>query len=314
MATALAAVGYYVALTEEPDADPVEDRGAVSGEVEPLSINPTQIDRDVEAIDLGYAPAASSRYDLFMSQTTRRWDQAGEERKLETALELRVEEGLEERSADDEREAHLAVDRHYERVAAKITGADGEASGDDIAAHVERLLADAETRTLIGFQGQPIDFQWREVANPHARRTLSLVRDVHDLLTPRYLAGAVNPGDTWSYEVPIAVEEPELGLSAEGSVEVQSHFLGLLEDGESTRAVMRQRFNMAVDGEANDGDEEPSEFRSEGAGQADILVDLEDGRAASADLTFERTLTVGQDDEPQVQSSEISVSLRPAAE
>lgn len=312
MAVALAAVGYSVALTEEPDADPVEDRGAVSGEAEPLSIDPKRIDRDVEAIELEYAPADPSHFDLIMSQTTRRWDQAGEERQLETELDLRVEEGVEEQPGGDEREAHLAIDRRYERVAAEITGADGESSGDDIAAHVERLLGDAETRTLIGLRGEPIDFQWREVANPHARRTLSLVRDAHELLTPRYMTGAVNPGDTWSYEEPIAVEEPDLGLTAEGSVEVQSHFVGLLDDQKSRRAVMRQRFNMAVDGEALDEDDEAHEFRSEGAGQADILVDLDQGRPVSADLTFERTLTAEQDDDPQTQSSEISVSLRPA--
>ncbi len=318
LALALGAFGFYMALTEAPDSGEEISADGPIETFEPLEVSDDVVDGSAVGVRLSHREAEPREILLSLSQTTRRQDEAGGERVLGSRLEITLDETVEAASSEDldqiddeRREDVWAVTRQYKKARAEVLGVDEAPVGEGITSQVEDLVRGSITRSFVVENGQPVGFQWREVPNPQARRTLYLVRDGHAFLTPRFFAGAVNAGDTWEYSQPIHVEEPDLGLSVTGSFDVHNDFVGTLTHQDRRLGVIRQQFEMLTEGDATDADAEFG-FRVEGAGRGLMLVEIETGRAFAADITLERTLSIERDGQPDSHTSEIAVGLRPA--
>lgn len=319
LALCLGAFGFYMALAGEPGPDEAESQDRPLEAFEPLEVAEDAVDQTVVGVELSHRAAEPRELHLSLSQTTRRDDETGGERVLGSRVHIALDETVEpaspedlEQMDDERREGVLAVTRQYKDAHAEVLGVEEGRVGEGITSQVEDLVRGSITRSFVLQNGEPSGFQWREVPNPQARRTLYLVRDGHAFLTPRFFAGAVNSGDTWEYSQPIHVEEPDVSLSATGRFEVHNRFVGTMTHQDRRLGVIRQQFEMLTEGDATDADAEFG-FRVEGAGRGLVLVEIDTGRAFAADITLERTLSIERDGDSDSHSSEIVLGLRPAA-
>jgi hypothetical protein len=331
------AVGFYLAFDERSGADTGSDAPRVFGQMEPLVLPDDAVDSSVEAVELVHREAASRKLDLMLRQKSWVKGATDDASTLETTFELGLSEDVAEADpAKFDRQRVLAITRHYQKAQAEVSTGGGDFIGTGITSQVEELMRGSITRMYVAPSGEPLDFEWREVPNPQARRMLFLVRDAHTFLTPRFFAGALNPGDTWSYKRPMIVEEPELGVTASGQVDIDNRFAGVVTHEDRRLGVVRQTLEASVEGTL-DAEDASATFSLEGSGEGLVLVDLGAGRVHAADIVFERTLTIQPStvqpspvqprtansatansataesgDEPIVQISEISLGLRPA--
>jgi hypothetical protein len=311
IALALTAVGFYLAYDDEADVDLGREAPDAFGQVEPIELPDGAVDTSVEAVELVHAEAKPHAIELMLRQKSRTEDASGGAHTLDTAFELGLEQDVTVADATRfEKERVLAITRHYQRARASVSTGDGELLGPGITSQVEELLRGSITRLYVAPSGEPLDFEWREVPNPQARRMLFLVRDAHTFLTPRFFNAAVNPGDTWSYQRPLMVEEPDLGVNANGQVDIDNRFVGVLTHEDRRLGVVRQTLKASVEGTLA-ADETSATFTLDGSGEGLVLVDLGAGRVHTADVEFERTLTIDSGGEPTVQVSEIFLGLRP---
>ncbi len=309
IALALMSVGFYLALEQGSEVDLGEGTRADLADTRPLVIDDKAVSTDIAPVELRHAPFDSRTVGMTLRQNSQREGATGDSGVLDTVVELGLEEDVAKADAQQfDREDVLAVTRNYQRAQAEVTGAGGEVIGGGITSQVEDLLRGSVTRMFIAQNGEPLDFEWREVPNPQARRMLYLVRDAHTFLTPRYFTGAVNPGDTWSYKRPIVV--PRADVTVEGEVTIDNRFVGVIEDGERRLGVVRQTLEASAEGKL-DTEDAQSSFTLTGEGIGLVLVSIDEGKTYAADVSFERKLTVTTDDEPEVYTSEVFLGLRP---
>lgn len=312
VALSLMGVGFYLALTQEIEVDLGKGAELTLGRIEPLAIGDGAVDAQAQDIELAYAEGDARRVRVALRQRTRQRFSEADTEELATRVGLELTEVIEPvEPGRFEAEGALGITRTYEGAQAEVRSGSVQKVGPGITSQVEDLIRGSITRLSVTPNGEPLDFEWREVPNPQARRTLYLVRDAHSFLTPRFVHGAVNAGESWSYKRPIHVEEPELGLSAEGVVEIDNRLAGRAKVDGRRLAVIYQTLDASAEGELED-EEAGGEFRLDGTGQATIVFDLDQGRVYAADLSFERQLSVGGQDEPAAQTSEIFLALRPA--
>lgn len=305
------AVGFYLAIAQDSDIDLADDAQIDIVEMQPLALPDSAVDRGVEPIEMRYQPADARMLGVAMRQTTRR--NYGEERDktLVTNIDLKVKEELGEADAARfDREAAVAITRHYEGAQAEVVAGEDKRVGPGITSQVEALIRGSITRTYLTPTGEPIDFEWREVPNPQARRMLYLMRDAHSFLTPRFFQGGVNPGESWSYEMPLSVEQPELGVSADGKVSIENTFEGMVVNDEARLAVIRQKLAAEASGEL-DSEEAEASFEVSGEGEGLVIFDVDAGRVRAADLQLSRTLDVAGTDQPASFTSEFFLGVRP---
>lgn len=310
IAFALMGVGFYLAFVQSGEAEGEDGSVAQFGEWEPLEIDAADIDRQAQGVSLALKEGPPRELDLSFHQTTRRPGDDGTERVLRTNIKLGLSEEIvpAEQGRFDNSQV-WTITRRYERASADISTDAGITVSPGITSQVENLIRGSITRTFAATNGEPLDFEWLEVPNPQARRTLYLVRDGHGFLTPRYFAGRVNAGDTWNYTQPILVEEPSRGVSATGKVRIESRFVGLVGSQADRLAVLEQTLDLASEGrfdqESNVG------FELEGVGQGLVLVDVETGRLRAADIALERSLSVDDEGSVEVFTGQINLGLRP---
>ena len=309
IALALMSVGFYLAIEQGNVTDIDQGDRPDLSELNPLEIPDEAIDTEVEPVELAHRSVEAHPVELMLHQKSRREDKGSGE--LQTVIELGLEEKVAEADAKRfDTDRVLAITRTYKRAQAEVTAGDDEAIGVGITSQVEELLRGSVTRMYVAPNGEPLDFEWREVPNPQARRMLYLVRDAHTFLTPRFFTGAVNPGDTWSYKRPMLVNQPDGDVSAEGEVTIDNRFVGVLDGNERRFAVVRQTLTADARGKL-DAEQANAGFTLEGEGSGVVLVDLDANKIAGVDINFQRKLTVEAGDEPVVQSSEIFLALRP---
>ncbi|QDG49841.1 hypothetical protein FIV42_03525 [Persicimonas caeni] len=311
IALALMGVGFYLALEPQDDVDVAGGERPVLSDMRPLEIADEAVDAEVAPVELVLAPFESRPVELTLRQKSRREGAGDDTGVMQTVIELGLHEEVD--AAEEGRfdqKGVLAIDRSYDRAQAEVTAGDGQTIGTGITSQVEELLRGSVTRMFVTKHGEPVDFEWREVPNPQARRMLYLVRDAQTFLTPRFFNGDVNPGDTWSYKRPMMVEEPKAGVSAEGEVTIDNRFVGVIEDGERRIGVVRQTLRASAEGKL-DADEAKADFSLEGEGAGVVLVAIGEGKTLAADIDLERKLTVDAGDEPVVYTSEIFLGLRP---
>ncbi|WP_133621936.1 hypothetical protein [Bradymonas sediminis] len=343
LASAMMVLGYYLAITQSADpnkVEPVEHLEDSAQQIAPLEINDEGVDTSIRGVRFAYAPLDARRSTLELRQDSKTVEAQGESVGLRTQIALNFEEVFALRSellagdADEDlpemfgvAEADAAIDpngktvspdalaatRTYTDVRAAVHTVQEQNSGllgKNISAQVAGLLQGSVTRTFLQPNGENIDFEWRNVPNPEARRILYLVRDSQAFLTPRFTADALNPGDTWSYERPLWVDPDDKKMHAEGTVTISNRFVGTLEVDGRQLGVIRQTLDGHADGEVRAS--ASTKFAMKGSGSGIFLVDLKDGSRVAADLDFERTLTVDNGGEPAVQSSKIALKLRPS--
>lgn len=292
-------IGFYLALTEPPEPLPQVDEVEAPG----AAVDRGALDAKAEPIVLEFRPTEPRPIVMRLSQTSRRGDDS-KAPALRTLLEIEATEAI---TAADE---GLIVERDYRGVDVEVSE-DGEGVGRAITALVEELIAESEAVLRIAPNGRPLDFELGDVANPQAKRTLYLVRDAHRLLTPRFRGDAVHPGDTWSYRIPTSVEEPELGVSAEGAIAVDNELVGITAAEGRRLAVVEQAFKIAIDGriEQEDG---LHEFRVHGQGGGEVVFDVQSGHVVRSDVALKRTLKIQHTGggPPLSQQSDIRLQLR----
>lgn len=304
-------VGFYLAVENNDAVDLTGGERAELTSVSPLDIADEVVDRDAAPIELRHHPFEKRRVELTLRQTSRREGASAERGVMETVIELGLSEVVERANSDRfDKKGVLAIDRTYERAQAKVTGSAGQTVGAGVTSQVEELLRGSVTRLFVTSDGEPVDFEWREVPNPQARRMLFMVRDAQAFLTPRFFRGDVNPGDTWSYKRPMMVDEPKAGVRAEGEVTIDNRFLGIIKDDGRRLAVVRQTLVMEAEG-GLDAEQTTAAFAIEGKGAGLVLVAIDEGKTYAADITLERRLTVEAGDEPVVYTSDIFLGLRP---
>lgn len=304
------AVGFYLAIVHAHDPDHTEGPPPEFTAVEPLEVPDALVATDAEPVELRHRAAAAHDMTLSLRQTSR--DKRGDQ---ENVLRTRIELGLTEEAAEApagrfDRADALGITRRYSHAKAEVLADDDQRVGPGITDQVEDLVRGSVTRMYVAPNGEPVDFEWREVPNPQARRMLFLVRDAQSFLTPRYMGGAVNPGDTWSYKRPLSVADDD-GVSADGEVVVDNRFVGTIQLEERRLAVIHQELSGTIDGKL-ERDEAGLSFTLSGTGKAIMLVDVADGSVYSADVNFERKLSIDNGGQPAVQTSTIFMGLRPA--
>ena len=302
LAVALMAFGFYEALTYDqkvPGAgqggEPIAPPDALAGGEgtgEPRA-------------QLSYTPSSAHVSSMTLTQKSVRQYLRGESEPLETRIQLDITETM---SASADPEA-IAVDRAYDEVRIDVTSG-GEPVGADIVLQLENLIAGSKTRAYLDTNGQPVDYEWREVPNPQVRRAIYLLRDAHRLVTPRFMRDAINTGETWTYSIPMDVEQPALGVSARGEVEVANRLQRFEKRGGRRVAVIQQEFEIATEGTVEVEDYGDAPYTLEGSGAGVVRFDVDAGRVHTADLDFKRILSVEQEEGEIDQRSEISVTLR----
>lgn len=318
-------VGYYLALTHQgPDVV----AGAAAGElqyIEALQVNEAAIDASAQPVALRHAPAAPHPMRLMLRQTSQATRAGQPQAELTTQLNLEFLETVVAeahppasalRAAPDTQDAGisgevLGITRDYHAVRAQVRADQERVIAAGISTQVADLLRGAVTRAYIRPNGEVAGFDWVDVPNPQARQLLLLVRDAQVFLTPRFMSGEVNPGESWSYQRRLQLDDGASALKAEGKVNVDNQFLGVLRQGTRRLAVVRQVLGGTTHGNLLEGDD--AQFSMTGQGEGVFLVDIASGVLVAGDIYFARTLRIEAPEEaaPVLQTSEITMRLRP---
>ncbi len=317
VALILMALGYYLAITHQHDPDRSDAPPPKFTALVPLDVSQKLIDTSDGALTLRHRTHQDNKYRLLLRQASRDERPGSKPSTLTTHIELGVHDGVTDAQAGRfERKGVLAITRHYDHAKADVVDGKGEHIGAGITSQVEDLVRGSVTRSYVAANGEPVDFEWRAVPNPQARRMLFLVRDAQTFLTPRFFSGAVNPGDTWSYKRPLTVDSKKLGVKADGQVTIEDRFVGTVTIDKRKVAVIRQTLHGKVSGRL-DTDKANAAFDLTGDGKGVELVNVHNGSVYAADINFQRKLTVrshagkAKASAPIVQTSDIFMGIRP---
>lgn len=328
LAGIITSLGYYLAISQHRNPDSARERDAQALAMAPLKLDESAVDTSAGPMRFEHAPSPARPMSLRMVQTSRIGAANGAHKAADTA-EIRSEitldfemsvapQGELSREVDpEEREFSsgtdlsgevLGVTYDYHQMRAEVFADDDKSIGSSITTQVAELIRGSITRIFIRPNGERAGYEWVEVPNPQARRALMVIRDAQTFLTPRFMPDEVNPGDTWSYQRPMSIEDPETGLKSEGAITVENRFAGLLtaDDGQQF-ALLRQTLGGQAKGEL-DGEELRANLELSGSGAATLLVDPKTGAVEAADLDFERAYQI----DSAAQPSTITLELRPA--
>lgn len=326
LAGVLMVIGYYLALTHPSPDDMGAGEAVALAQIEALEVREAALDASGQPVALRHAPAAARPMRLMLRQTSR----AGQpQAQLTTQLNLDFLETIVSqahppasalRAAPDTLDAGasaelLGITRDYHAVSAAIFADQDQPIAAGITKQVTDLLRGAVTRAFIRPNGEMAGFDWVDVPNPQARQLLLLVRDAQVFLTPRFMTGEVNPGESWSYQRRLQVDDVASQVKAEGKVNVDNQFVGVLRQGTRRLAVVRQVLSGNTQGDLLEEDD-GAQFTMQGQGEGVFLVDIAAGVLVAGDIHFVRTLRIeaSAGAEPVVQSSEIIMRLRPSGE
>jgi hypothetical protein len=145
----------------------------------------------------------------------------------------------------------------------------------------------------------------------HLDALIALMEDAHTVLQPRFLRGPVNPGESWTYTLPLEGPGQERRVQIPGEARVVCTFEGMITRDGQRLALLRQRWSLRGVGHAALADiTAPLALTGEGSGLA--LFDPVRGAIIAADLYLTQSLTVGQGEAAVVRNSQLSLSMREA--
>lgn len=281
IALAAGAVGYYLALTAP---EPVLEHSGAFGITARMELDDEAIERESEPVELRYRVGDDRRIEFAVEQSdpTRR---SG----IVTQIAIEFDEQRELTGEGGEQEA-VQFDRVYERAGVTIDE-DGEPVQNDIAAQIESLLEGTRAISTVDAIGKPGEFDWRSVTNPQVRQTLGILRHGTQLLTPRMRRGAVNPGETWRYEVPASGFQSRHVQSMVGKVAVAERLVGTVERDGRRLAVIDRSLQVDASGKLEVQEiSGPRAFALTGEGSGRVLFDIEAGAVVQSLLTVSRSL------------------------
>ncbi len=287
IALAAGAVGYYLAVTSP---EPVLEHNGAFGIAARMELGDEAIGREAGPVELRYRAGDDRRLEFAVEQSdpTRA---SG----IVTQIDLEFDEQREPTGEGADEEG-IQFEHVYERVGVTIEEG-GEPVQNEIAAQIESLLEGTRAISTVDAIGKPGEFEWRSVTNPQVRQTLGILRHGTQLLTPRMRRGAVNPGETWQYELPASGLEGRHVQSMEGKVTVQEKLVGIVERGSRRLAVLDR--SLQVDARGKLEVEEVSgarAFELTGEGSGRVLFDVEAGTVVQSRLTVSRSLELEEDD------------------
>lgn len=295
IALAAGAVGYYLALTAP---EPVLEHRGAFGITARTELDDEAIERESDPVELRYGVRDDRRLEFAVEQSdpTR-------ESGIVTQIAIELDEQREPAGEDG-----VQFDRIYERVGVTIDE-DGEPVQNDIAAQIESLLEGTRAISTVDAIGKPGEFDWRSVTNPQVRQTLGILRHGTQLLTPRMRRGAVNPGETWRYEVPASGFQSRHVQSMVGKVAVAERLVGTVEREGRRLAVIDRSLQVDASGKLEVQEVSGTrafELTGEGAGR--VLFDIEAGTVVQSLLTVSRNLEL-EDGEGERSTREGKIEL-----
>ncbi|MGM0557162.1 MAG: hypothetical protein ACQEVA_12340 [Myxococcota bacterium] len=303
LAFGLMALGYYLGIVEDVEPSTAENGAVEIAEGEALEMAPSA---QTQRAALALRAHDARRYALTLHQKSTRRFLRGESDLFETEIALE----LGQRASEAADGGQIQVERRYEAADLEVRSA-GDPVGQETTSQVEAFLEGVEVLTVVEPNGQPVDFDWREVSNPQVRRAVLLIRDAHRFTTPRFRRDAINVGETWSYTLETAVENQDRGLVVRGGVDVANKLLSFEEREGRVIAVIEQEYNAASRGTVDVPEGGQAPFALEGSGGGVIRFDVEGGFVLSADIDIERILSVEQGDGKIDQTSKVDIELRP---
>lgn len=277
LAVALASAGY--GLAHRAPAPSFE--GAPSFAVD-ASTATVEGDADVDdAVRLVYAGEGKRRIGV-----TFRVDDTTESPPLETRVDLGMVEQRTPRT-----DGGVELERTIEDVAVAVESGE-ESIGSSIVGQVESLLLGTRETVAVDAIGRVDDFEWTTVTNPQVRQTLRMLKHARVLATPRFRRGAINVGESWSYEFVPEVPVGDAIRSMEGKTEVEATLVGVRRRDECRCAVVERSFDISADGsvEPDRGDEYGFELSAEGEGRA--LFDVDRGMLVESRVDLSRRLRI----------------------
>jgi hypothetical protein len=313
-AAAIAALTLCVALAQlalPPSLEPQLSQ-AVAGLGQPALAPPAPlvIDEDVEtfgpAVLLRYldGPIPARRYHIWQRAVRRAADRTSEPFDVHVAWWLGAATNLP--AAHEPLTSQLRV----ERAEVSLRSGSRALPAADLIDHLE----DALRGRLVASSHEPAGRHVRlRLANAsddqHLDALVALMEDSHTLLQPRFLRGAVNPGESWSYTLPLDGPGPERPTYVDGDAHVTCTFEGMVQRGGKRYALLRQRWTLRGEGAAR-LQSVTAPLRLTGQGSGVVLFDPAAGSLIAADLYITQTLTVGDAGRVVDRDTQLSLSLR----
>lgn len=284
LATAVMGVGFFFALRPGDAASKVG-----KADFKPASLTltpPLDVRTDVAPQVLTYRPEAKPSHTYVLEQRSSR-----AQRAVTTQMSVTLDMAPKKEGGWDVALSGAAL---------RVQGPDG-VLGPGIGQQLQTVLDKSRAHLEMRPNGRMKSWRWTSRTNPQVRQTLRLVQDAVSLLTPRFEARAVAPGESWSYVVDLGGAKGAKGLSLEGGLKVDVTLLGQTTLKDRQVLVLSHKLSLTESGKFGDVGHEAS-----GQGQGLVYFDPMLGHVVRHDLSLDVTLTASG----QAQKMSYALSLR----
>lgn len=274
MASALMGVGFYFAMAHSEantkyDAKPFEM--APFTHTTPSPLQPKPLDK---AIVLDWSSPSTATY--RMQQQSRRLIKGKAGKPVRADILFDVERGAAKDKA-------IAVTLSNARVQMR-QGQDAKHVGADIAAQIQTVLNKGKASLGLDQHQNVTSYDWTSSSNPQLRPTLRLVANAQSMLYPRLKKGPLQPGDTWSYDLPWAGKKDDT-LKTNATIRFEHIY-----KGSTTKDVAIFETKVTTTGTIN---AEANKATVQGTGQGALWINLKTRTVQLFGFTLDQTLTSG---------------------
>lgn len=274
MASALMGVGFYFAVAHSEaktkyDAKPFEMAPFTHTITSPLQPKPLD-----KTIVLNWSSSSKATY--RMQQQSVRTSKGSEVKPVRADIIFDVERGV---AKDNKVPVSLSNARVQMR-----QGKDAKHVGADIAAQIQTVLNKGKARLSLDKHQSVTDYKWTSSSNPQLRPTLRLVANTQSMLYPRFKKGPLQPGDSWSYDLPWAGKKDDT-LKTDAIIRFEHIYKGT-----TTKDVAIFETKITTSGTIN---AEANKATVQGSGKGALLINLKSNTVQSFGFTLNQTLVAG---------------------
>lgn len=284
LALLLAAFGFWFAFRAL--ARPVEAPAALPAPFIADALPPLEPAPLTQPVALAYAPA-DRRYALDLRQER--------ERDGHTARTWIVSTVHDQPAQTEQLPAGAAwsVVRRYEGTRIRMQS-ENEEVADAITQEVAGLVDTAAHQLAVAPTGEVVAYQLLSTEVLQLRATLALLREATEVLSPRVPREAVNSGEEWRWEVPVAIlsatDEHVGPTTVHGSTELAAKVVGIDAD---SRPLVELRIDARHEGTTVDEADRPVSFEYTTRGTGSVVWSTDAGQPTFSELLLDQRAKVG---------------------
>lgn len=286
------AVGFYAAYKTPAPAQPedLQPADALSLTVTP----PEGIELPPEPVMLAHKLTEPRTHQYRLQQESQRQgaDASKNSPAIQTTISFRRT-----LSEDSSTKRHSAS---FEQVHFRVSQVGQSPTAGEMTSQLEQVIAQTKASMQLQPHGELGEYRWDSKSNPELAPSLRLIQDAQQLLWPRFRREAVRPQDVWSYDLPLAGQLNDNGLTAKGALKVDNTFLGFVQREQGRFAVVSQQ--LSLEGQLNAG---PQQAPLQGKGQGLLFFDATSGQV----WRYNIVLSLGRKHDAATQSTTLRLSL-----